>query len=141
MTNIKEFLINWWHWLPIVLGLFVLLAAFTAEPTEKDVTGGAGISAALLALFTASLAITEAANAGGLTHKRVRTWSIGIGTVATAYLWISGESGVHPANPSLPGLLAAIFLLGALISVIGPLVFGKWTRSQPEDPEKDNQPE
>ena len=83
------------------------------SPTADDPAGQAGLYAALVALCTAGILLAEAAR-----ESKVRPLPkvcIGLGTLATAYLWIADEAGVHPMNLSLPGSILLLYLLAAAV--------------------------
>ena len=104
----------------VILGIFSFVTPLTIEPTADDPAGQAGLYAALVALCTAGIVLAEAAR-----ESKVRLLPkvcIGVGTLATAYLWIADEAGVHPMNPSLPGSILLLYLLAAVVFSIPMLL-------------------
>ena len=110
----------YWYIVSVILGIVTFVASMTTEPTANDPAGQAGLYAALVALCTAGIVLAEAAR-----ESKVRPLPkvcIGVGTLATAYLWIADEAGVHPMNLSLPGSILLLYLLAAVVFSIPMLL-------------------
>ena len=101
----------YWYIVSAILGIVTFVASMTAEPTANDPAGQAGLYAALIALCTAGIGLAEAARDSNF--RPLPKIFIGVGTLATAYIWIAAEAGVHPMNPSLPGSILLLYLLAA----------------------------
>lgn len=119
----------YWYIALVILGIFSFIAPLTTEPTADDPAGQAGLYAALVALCTAGIFLTEAAK--GLKIRPLPNVCIGVGTLASAYLWIADEAGVHPTKLSLPGSILLLYLLVAVVfSVPILLIIAGWTSNR-----------
>ena len=105
-----------------VAALIAFMVPFLIAPTDQDPTGGAGLSAPVVALCVAAMILTEAIKAGRLQIRRIPGIFIGLGSIGSAYLWMAAESNAHPLDPELPLTLAILFAIAALtlaVSLIG----------------------
>ena len=118
MRNLLKWLREYWYVVTGTFAIVVFLGALTTDPTEKDPSGEAGFFAAMLALCAAAIFIAETANAKSTSIRRAPGIFLGIVTLASAYLWIAAEAGVHPANPVLFGQIGFIWLLCAILAVL-----------------------
>ena len=91
------------------------------ESTKEDPTGGAGIYAPIVALCAAAILLSEAMNAGELRIRRIPSFFVGIGGLASAYLWVADATKTHPTNPELPLAMVVIFALASVATVAVPL--------------------
>ena len=107
---------TWWYWAVGLIAVLAFLVPLSVAPTEEDPTGGAGQSAPIVALCTAALLISRSRNIGGLLGVL-----IGIGSVASAYLWMAAEAGVHPFSLELPVTLSILLGLAAMTTLAVPL--------------------
>ena len=103
----------YWYIVSVILGIVTFVAALIAEPTADDPAGEAGLYAALVALCTAGIIFAEALMES--KDHLLPKICIGLGTLATAYLWIASEAGVHPKNPNLLGNVLLLYLLAAAV--------------------------
>ena len=120
----------------------VSLAIFAFAATiiyHNDPTTDPGVSAAIIALCVALLAVAESMNAGmtlipsSFIH-RVRRASIGIGATGSAYLWIADET---KSSVSEGNLLLWLLLLFGGATCVALIVFSivwslkrDWDRDQ-----------
>ncbi len=110
--------------------------------TQEDPTGGAGISAPIIALCTAAVLLSQALGSGGMRLRPTPSIFVGIGSAASAYMWIAAEARVHPFDPQLPLILGILLLLAAIATIAVPFL-ALSVRQQPsnQDPEEHNQEE
>ena len=108
---------TWWYWAVGLIAVLAFLVPLSVAPTEEDPTGGAGQSAPIVALCTAALLISRSRNIGGLLGV-----FIGIGSVASAYLWMAAEAGVRPFSLELPITLSILLGLAAMTTIAVPLI-------------------
>ena len=101
----------YWYIVSAILGIVTFVASMIAEPTAANPAGEAGLYAALVALCTAGIILAEALRES--KDHLLPKICIGLGTLATAYLWIADEAGVHPKNPNLLGNVLLLYLLAA----------------------------
>ena len=111
----------------MIVGLF--LGAILSESTEEDPAGIAG----LVALCIASTVLAQAVNGGELQIRRAPRIFIGLGSMASAYLWVADAADTHPANLSF--LLLLLLLFGVVAVPMIPLLLNNaWgDNSQPND--------
>ena len=83
------------------VGILSFVTALTAVATPENPAGVAGLYAPLIALSVASMFLVEAFGVGIWPSRRWRGAIVGIGSLASAYLWIADEAGVHPRDPNL----------------------------------------
>ena len=127
-----------------MLGL-IAVVAFVAplfeESTKDDPTGGAGISAPIVALCTAAVLLSQAMTAGGMQFRRIPGLFVGIGSIASAYLWIAAEARVNPFDPELPLVLGILLAAAAVATISVPLLYlsGK-PRPNNQSPSEGNEP-
>lgn len=132
----------WWYSIAALIAFAAFLVPLTTAPTDDDPTGGAGSFAPVIALCTAAILLAEAVNAKGQQFRRIPSVFIGIGSMASAYLWIAAEAGVHPANPALLGAISLLWVVAALVTVAIPLtalVIAPRSRSPSSDERSDHQ--
>ena len=108
---------NWLHWVMVLMaGIAILVTVFTAS-TEEDPAGFAGVSAPIVALCTATVALTHAVN-GGVRIGRTKGIIIGVGSVISAYLWMVDAADVHLLSLDVPFMLLIIFVLATLFVLV-----------------------
>ena len=112
---------TWWYWTLALIAAVAFATSLFAESTTEDPAGGAGVSAPIVALCVAAIVLSEAMNAGELRIRRLPSIFVGVGGLASAYLWVADAAKTHPANPELPLVLVVIFVLAALAAVAVPL--------------------
>ena len=139
--RIYRTVVSLFYWSALFIAVITFSIALVANPTDKDPSGFAGVSAALIALFTAAMVTAQATNAGKGLIRQVKMFCIGLGAMASAYLWIAAEAGVHPSEPSLPVYLLVIGGLAAPAVVAIPLFTLVWEQlanNQSPNGEQDN---
>lgn len=112
----------WWYSIATVIAIAAFLAPLLTAPSDENPTGGAGLFAPVVALCTAAIVLAEAVNAKRFQFRRIPSMFIGIGSMATAYLWMAAEADVHPANPTLLGAISLLWIVAALATVAMPLI-------------------
>ena len=125
LAAIRSTLGIYWYIVSVILIIVTLLASMITEPTTDNPAGEAGLYAALVALCTAGIILAEALRES--KDNLMPKICIGLGTLATAYLWIADEPGMHPRNPSLPGNILLLYLLAtAVFSIPMLLIIAGW---------------
>ena len=95
----------------------VVVHAIDTPTTDANPAEMAGIFAPIVALCTAFMALSQAANG-----RKLQIWPepglyIGGGSVITAYLWIMDEFGNHLFDPVLPLILFVFLAISALAAL------------------------
>ena len=121
MTRIREFSLAWGYWIMVFMaGNAFGLPMFTAA-TEDDPTASAGVYAPIIALSVASIILLEAANSDAKGFRRLPTAFIGLGSMASAYMWMADAADTHPADPTLSVPVLILFGMCALSTLFIPL--------------------
>ena len=122
LRNLFRSLQGWLYMTITVLGAIAFIGALSVEQPQQDVTPpiGVGFFAALIAMCVAACALLKAATEP--KNPRLIEFMMAIGICASAYLWVSAESGLHPTNPELPFSLFALFIVIGAITLAVPLV-------------------
>ena len=108
------------HWVMLAMaGIAIFTAVFTPA-TEEDPAGFAGISAPIVALCTATIALTHAVN-GGVRIGRTKGILIALGSVISAYLWMADAADAHLLSLDVPIILLIIFALATLFVLVATL--------------------
>ena len=128
--NILNRIMERWYGVAAVAAGFAFLATLLSTPTQEDPTGGAGLFAPVVALCVAAMVLAEAIRAGGLQIRRAPGIFIGLGSMASAYLWMADAGETHPREPVLLGTLALLFVMGAILAVP---VIALFVKSQPNN--------
>ena len=115
-------IVTWGYWVIGLIAVVAFVAPLFETATEEDPTGGAGISAPIIALCTAAVLLSQALGNGGMQFRRIPSIFIGIGSVASAYFWIAAEAGAHPFAPQLPLILGILLLLAAFATISVPFL-------------------
>ena len=118
MENPCRFLVSSLYFIPPVLAVLFFVGALFAEPIEDDPTGEAGLSAAFIALCVAGIVMMKIRG----KRRRLSKLMLGIGALASAYLWVAGESGIHPKNPELLASISILLIIGAIVAIGIPVV-------------------
>ena len=92
------------------------ITAMTSEMTQDNPSGEAGLYAPLVALSVAVLFLVEAFDVGVWPSRRLRIVAVGLGSLASAYLWIADEAGVHPSDPKLIVDLLVVWIAVAVVA-------------------------
>ena len=121
IKSLSEAAVTWWQWIVVVAATLAFIVPMITPSTEENPTGDAGLYAPVVALSVAAMILTQAVQSGGLRSRPVPGIFIGLGSMASAYLWIADEAGAHPLNPELPLVLLLIFGLVALTTVAIPI--------------------
>ena len=133
-------IVTWGYWIIGLIAVIAFVAPLLEPATQEDPTGGAGVSAPIIALCTAAILLSQALGSGGMRLRRMPSIFIGIGSVASAYLWIAAEGRVHPFDPQLPLILGILLLLAAFATIAVPFL-ALSVRQQPSNQDSDEQDE
>ena len=98
------------------VGIVAFITAMTTAATENNPAGVAGLYAPLIALSVASMFFVEAFGVGIWPSRRWRGAIVGVGSLASAYLWIADEAGIHPRDPKLLLDLSLVWIAASIIS-------------------------
>ena len=71
-------------------------------------------------------------NPGGLRIRLTPGIFIGVGSMASAYLWMAAEADTHPADPALPIVLLILFGLPAVV-ILAIVFLGSGSKPQSTD--------
>ncbi len=135
-------IVTWGYWAIGLVAVVAFLAPLLEPATEEDPTGGAGVSAPIIALCVAAVLLSQALSSGGMRLRRVPSIFIGIGSVASAYLWIAAEARVHPSDPQLPLILGILLLVAAFATIVVPfLAFSVRQRPSNQDNDEQDRPD
>ena len=123
-----------WYAALAVTAVLAFATPLLTSPTDENPTGDAGLSAPVVALCTAALILSQAMSAGGLQIRRLPSIGIGLGSVASAYLWMADEAGTHPLDPRLPIFIGVLLAFAALMTLMTlfPLIALK-SKPRPND--------
>ena len=95
----------------------VIVHAIETPTTDSNPAEMAGIFASIVALCTAFMALSQAANGRRLQIRPEPGIYIGGGSVIAAYLWIVDEFGNHLFDPVLPLILFVFLAISALTAL------------------------
>ena len=112
-------------WLYAALSLIAVIAlasALYSEPTKEDPAGGAGSYAPIVALCTAGMVISQLSSSAAPRLRPIQSLCIGLGSIATAYLWYAAEAEVHPSDVALLTNISILFLLAIVATATVPLI-------------------
>ena len=112
-------------WLYAALSLIAVIAlasALYSEPTKEDPAGGAGSYAPIVALCTAGMVISQLSSSAAPRLRPIQSLCIGLGSIATAYLWHAAEAEVHPSDVALLTNISILFLLAIVATATVPLI-------------------
>lgn len=112
----------WWQWTVVIVAFFAFIIPFMTPPTEENPTADAGFYAPVVALTVAAMILTQAVQTGGLRIRPIPGIFIGIGSMASAYLWIADEASTHPSNPELPLVLLVTFAAAGVTTISIPIL-------------------
>ncbi len=115
-------IVTWGYWAIGLIAVAAFMAPLFNPATEEDPTGGAGVSAPVIALCTAAVLLSQAVGSGGMRFRRMPSIFIAIGSVTSAYLWMAAEARVHPFDPQLPLVLGILLLLAAFTMIAVPFI-------------------
>ena len=108
-------------WTMVIAVAFAVVAvvvhAVETPTTDPNPAEMAGIFAPIVALCTAFMALSQAANGRSLRIRPKPGIYIGGGSVICAYLWIVDESGNHLFDPMLPLILFVFLAISALAAL------------------------
>ena len=110
-----ETVMNWWFAVAAGAAVIAFIIPLLNTATDEDPAREAGLFAPVVALCVAAMILAESTKAGGLQVRRVPGIFIGLGSMASAYLWMAEASDVHPRDFELPLTLAILFGLAALM--------------------------
>ena len=130
-------LVIWWHWVIAIIAVATFTAALLTSPTNENPTGNPGLFAPIVALCTAAMILTQAVNGKGVKIQRFPGILIGIGSLASAYLWMAAEANIHPADPELLRTISIIWIAVAVVTIIIPLTSLMLTPQSKDQPSKD----
>ncbi len=82
-------IVNWVHCIMAAIAIAAFAVPMLTRPTEENPTADAGLFAPVIALCTAAIFFAQAVNTGGLRIRRTPGIFIGVGSMASAYLWIA----------------------------------------------------
>lgn len=109
MGKLRKYLAVWWYCSLWGVILISVLGGVFAD---------AGLRAPLVALATAAIALSRRMNWGEqYLQPRFFDCSIGLGTVATAYLWLVSETGDTWVVPALSGDLLLMLALTVVMGI------------------------
>lgn len=111
---LRWFSVEWSHWIMAVVAAAAFAHPMLTPSTEANPTANAGLFAPVIALCTATIVLAQAVNPGGLRIRRMPGILIGVGSLLSAYLWMTAEAGAHPRDPALPIVLFILFALAAV---------------------------
>ena len=122
LRNLFRSLQGWLYLTITVLGAIAFIGALSVEQPQHETPPaiGVGFFAALIAMCVATCALLKAATKP--KNPRLVEFIMAIGVCASAYLWVSAESGLHPANLELPFSLFALFIVIGGLMLAVPLV-------------------
>ena len=105
-------------YLVVLFSAAAIYTAFTAESTDKDPSGGAGLYAAMVAMFTGAMLVLEKESTRRLSRwKSLPRVLICLSAMVGAYLWIAAESNVLPGNRELVRGVTAVWLITAILAI------------------------
>ena len=88
------------HWIMAVVASAAFADSLLTPPTIENPTSDAGLVAPVIALCTAAIVFAQAMNPRGLRIQRTPGIFIGVGSMASAYLWMAAEAETHPTDPA-----------------------------------------
>ena len=91
-----------------------LFTAMTVEGTQDNPSGEAGLYAPLVAFSVAVLFLIEVFDVGVWPSRRLRIAAVSLGSLASAYLWLADEAGVHPSDTKLIIDLSVVWIVAAV---------------------------
>lgn len=106
------------HWVVLVMAVIAIVVTVFTPATEQDPAGFAGISAPIVALCTATVALTQAVFGGGLQIGRTKGIIVGVGSVLSAYLWMADAADSHVLSLEVPTTLLILFALAAMVVLV-----------------------
>ncbi len=122
MDKIRQALMNWFHWTMGVIAIFAFAYPIFTPPSEENPAANAELTAPIIALCTAAILLAQAMNNQGMRIRRIPGIFIGVGSMASAYLWMAGAADAHPTDPILPIGLLFLFVLAAVATFVVPIL-------------------
>lgn len=127
-----ETMVNWWYLVVAVAAAYASAVPMMIPLSDPEASKIAGSFAPVVALCVAAMILTEAVRAEGLRFRRTPSILIGLGSIASAYLWMAAASEAHPLNPELPRTLLVLFVIAALLTLF-VLPTASWIKAQSND--------
>jgi hypothetical protein len=115
MTNWKLNVLYFFYGVARLLAAMSIGAALSEDPDGPLTTGA---FAAITLLFVTSIALGESVRHTASVARKTIGAVVGLGVMASAYLWVADESEVHPLDLQLLGALGLVWLLGAVLMAI-----------------------
>ena len=109
------------HWVMLAMAVIAIFTTVVTPSTDQNPAGFAGVCAPIVALCTATVALTHAAFGGGVQIGRTKGILIAIGSVVSAYLWMVDAADAHIFSLEVPITLLILFALAALFVLIATL--------------------
>ena len=98
-----------------IVALAAFVTALRSDITTENPAGEAGLYSPLIALSVAVLFFAENFVLDAWLPRRVRGTFVGVGSLASAYLWIADEAGIHPINLKLLADLSFVWIAAAIV--------------------------
>ena len=109
------------HWVMLATAGIAIITAVLTPSTDEYPAGFAGVSAPIVALCTATVALIHAVN-GGVRIGRTKGIFLVLGSVTSAYLWMADAADAHLLSLEVPILLLMIFALASLFVLVATLI-------------------
>lgn len=117
--KMRGFFHLWWYAIIIVIGAATFGASLESQPSDSDLSGGAGFYAAIIAMCVAATALTESVVKP--KYPKLVKVGMGIGVCASAYLWVSAESNAHPLSSELWWSWAMLLIVTCSVTPLIPV--------------------
>ena len=102
-----------------IVALAAFVTALRSDITTENPAGEAGLYSPLIALSLLCrlpfLLFAENFVLDAWLPRRARGTFVGVGSLASAYLWIADEAGIHPSNLKLLADLSFIWIAAAIV--------------------------
>ena len=117
--KMRGFFHVWWYAIIIVIGITAFVASLESQPSDSDLSGGAGFYAAIIAMCVAATALTK--SFATPKYPQLADFSMAIGVCISAYLWVSAEAKTHPLSPELGRSWAILLIVAGVATLLVPM--------------------
>lgn len=106
------------------VAIFSFVIPMTGSASADYPAGSAGLFAPIVALSVAATVLLQGAIANIQKLRRLQPAFIGLGSMASAYLWMADAADTHPTDPALSLPVLMLFgMAGAFVATAAMIFF------------------